>query len=110
MRLLFDQNLSPRLKETLRDVYPQSLHVRDVGLQSATDAAVWDFAKEQGLVIVSKDGHFRHLAFTYGHPPKVVWIQLGNCSTREVETLLRISFDHCLDFYRDAEGTFLTLT
>ncbi len=32
MRLLFDQNLSPYLHETLRDLYPESLHVRTVGL------------------------------------------------------------------------------
>ncbi len=52
MRLLFDQNLSWRLREVLQDLYPQSLHVRDVGLASAVDATVWAYAKEHELVIV----------------------------------------------------------
>ena len=35
MRLLFDSNLSHRLKEILGEVYPDSVHVREVGLESA---------------------------------------------------------------------------
>ena len=62
MKLLLDQHLSPRLREALQDMYPQPLHVRDAGLESATDAAIWEYAKERGLVIVSKDTDFRHLS------------------------------------------------
>ena len=46
MKLLFDQNLSPSLTEALRDLFPGSLHVKDVALDSASDAAVWVYAKE----------------------------------------------------------------
>ncbi|MCH8310936.1 MAG: DUF5615 family PIN-like protein, partial [Chloroflexi bacterium] len=59
MRLLLDQNLSPRLKELLADLFPGSIHVRDVGLESATDDVVWSYAGQQGLTIVSKDSDFR---------------------------------------------------
>ena len=58
MKLLFDQNLSPALVERLADVFPQSIHVRDAGLASAPDEAVWRFALEQGLAIVTKDSDF----------------------------------------------------
>ena len=34
MRLLFDSNLSHRLKEILGEVYPDSVHVREVGLEA----------------------------------------------------------------------------
>lgn len=40
-------------------------------------------------MIVSKDADFRQRSFLYGHPPKVIWIRLGNCSTREIANLLR---------------------
>lgn len=101
MKLLFDQNLSPRLAEALRDLFPGSLHVRDVGLDSASDAAVWVYAKEQVFVIVSKDADFRHLGFTYGPPPKIVWIQRGNCTTREIVALLRERSDEAFAFYEN---------
>jgi predicted nuclease of predicted toxin-antitoxin system len=42
MKLLFDQNLSPRLGRLLADIYPDSIHVREVGLRDSDDAAIWD--------------------------------------------------------------------
>ena len=109
MRFLFDQNLSPRLKEKLLDLYPQSLHVRDVGLESADDTTVWRYATEHERVIISKDSDFQQLSITLGHPPKVIWIRRGNCSTAEIESLLRDHHDDLLAFYRDESGAFLEL-
>ncbi|MGH8588357.1 MAG: DUF5615 family PIN-like protein [Gammaproteobacteria bacterium] len=58
MRLLFDENLSFRLVRELADIYPDSLHVRDVGLLGAADQAVWAYAAQQGLLLTSKDTDF----------------------------------------------------
>ena len=107
MRLLFDQNLSPRLKEASRDLYPESLHVRDVGLESADDVVVWAYANEHELTIASKDSDFRQLSFTFGHPPKVIWIRCGNCSTSEIESILRDRYNDLLSFYQDEQGAFV---
>jgi predicted nuclease of predicted toxin-antitoxin system len=110
MKLLLDQNLSPRLKEPLADLFPGSMHVKDVGLVLATDDAVWDYAAQQGFTIVSKDSDFRQLSFNYGHPPKVIWIRLGNCSTAEIEAILPTLHDDILSFVRDEQGSFLALS
>ena len=58
MKLLFDENLSPRLPTLLDDVFPQSAHVDRVGLGSAPDSSVWEYAKANGYLIVSKDSDF----------------------------------------------------
>ena len=42
MKLLFDQNLSPRLPRQLADLYAGSVHVREVGLRNSDDGAIWD--------------------------------------------------------------------
>ncbi len=55
MRLLFDQNLSHRLVQRLADIYPESEHVRALGLARAADDVVWFHARDTGLTIVSKD-------------------------------------------------------
>src|ERR1019366_4098876 len=89
MKLLFDQNLLPRLVVLLAAEFPGSEHVRNVGLAAASDSAIWAYAGAQGLVIVSKDTDFQHRALLLGAPPKVVWIRLGNCPTSAVEDLLR---------------------
>lgn len=89
MRLLFDQNLSPRLVDRLGDVYPNSVHVAEVGLDRALDREVWEYAREHALAVVTKDADFEELSVLHGFPPNVVWIRRGNCTTQEIETILR---------------------
>lgn len=110
MRLLFDQNLSYRLAELLAPLYPHSLHARDAGLSSAEDATVWEYAKAHDLMIVSKDSDFHQRSFVFGFPPKDVWVRLGNCSTAQVERLLRERVSAIADFSHDAEAAFLSLS
>ncbi len=110
MRLLFDENLSPQLVRLVADLFPESLHVRDVGLKSADDPVVWQYAKENRLIIVSKDSDLHQRSFVLGHPPKLVWIRLGNCSTSDVERLLRRSFAAIAIFQEDADASFLALS
>ena len=61
IRLIFDENLSPALKYTLRDIYPQSLHALDIGLDEVHDPATWEYAKDVGYIIVTKDFDFLEL-------------------------------------------------
>ncbi len=92
-RLLFDQNLSPRLVSHLADLYPNSVHVFMVGLSSALDTEIWEYARANDLTIVTKDADFSELGLLRGFPPKVIWIRRGNCSTAEILSLLRERFD-----------------
>lgn len=109
MKLLFDQNLSPRLLTSLGDVYQDSSHVRLTGLRDADDDAVWNYARENGFVIVSKDSDFRQRSFLYGFPPKVIWVRLGNCRTSEIEKLLRQRRTEMVEFCQDPTHSFLAL-
>ncbi len=109
MKLLFDQNLSHRLVQTLADVYPDCQHVRNVGLKEASDTRVWSYARSNGFTIVSKDSDFYQRSLVLGFPPKVIWIRLGNCSTRAVEQLLRTHVADIQQFETDAAATFLAL-
>jgi predicted nuclease of predicted toxin-antitoxin system len=110
VKLLFDENLSVNLVVRLADLFPDSCHVREVGLQSASDPVVWDYAKSNGLVIVSKDADMHQRSFLYGAPPKVVWVRLGNCSTTDVENLLRRCVNELTIFYEDEDASFLSLS
>jgi predicted nuclease of predicted toxin-antitoxin system len=107
VRVLFDENLSPELVRLLADLFPQSVHVRDVGLKSADDPLVWQYAEENRLIIVSKDSDLHQRSFMFGHPPKLVWVRLGNCSTADVERLLRRRFAAITIFYKTVKQRFL---
>ena len=110
MKLLFNENIAPGLVLALTDVYPESAHVRDCGLKSAPDSVVWSFAAREGYMIVSKDADFRQRSFVFGHPPKVIWIRLGNCSTRQISELMRHRREEIERFGANAQQAFLSLT
>jgi predicted nuclease of predicted toxin-antitoxin system len=89
MKLLFDQNLSPHLPRLLGDLYEGSTHVRTVGLRDADDSLVWEYAKQHGFALVSKDSDFQARSLLYGSPPKFIWLRVGNCAVGSIEELLR---------------------
>ena len=109
MKLLFDENLSPKLPNRLNNIFPHSLHVRDVGMKATTDSIVWDYAKDNDLTVVSKDVDMHDLSLIFGNPPKVIWLRLGNCSTSQVENLLRSNFETIKLFYEDKSLSLLAL-
>ena len=109
MKLLFDQNLSFRLVSEVADLFPDSLHVRDIGLHAALDEQVWNVAKQRGLTVVSKDAEFHQRSLLFGAPPKVIWISLGTCSTSTAVELLRNRRPEILAFERETDAAFLAL-
>ena len=70
---------------------------------------VWDHAAEHEFIIVSKDADFNNRAFLFGPPPKVVWIRRGNCSTRDIEDLLRARHGDLAAFAANAAAALLIL-
>lgn len=110
MKLLFDENLSFRLVEGLSDEFPGSTHVRVVGLSSADDRSVWDFASRNEFIIVSKDSDFHQLSFLLGPPPKVVWLKMGNADTQTIEALLKSRKNDLTAFESDEKSAFLILS
>jgi predicted nuclease of predicted toxin-antitoxin system len=89
VKLLFDENLSPRLVASLGLLFPGSSHVHDCGLQSSSDAEIWEFARLNSFVIVTKDADYNNLSVIRGTPPKVIWLLIENCTTGEIEVLFR---------------------
>ena len=88
MKLLFDENLSPKLPRLLASQFPGSVHVRDCGLKGRPDQAVWDYARDNGFTVISKDSDFHQRSLLFGAPPKLVWLGLGNCTREQLLDLL----------------------
>ena len=89
--------------------FPGSCHVRDFGLARVPDERVWEFARSSGRLIVTKDVDFNERSILYGHPPKVIWIRRGNCSTREIATLLTSQHAEIIRFHGDDSASVLEL-
>ena len=107
MKLLFDENLSVRLPSVLADVYPGSAHVHHCGLGSADDSSIWQYAKDNSFTIVSKDSDFQERSVL--HPPKLIWLRAANCTSAEIESLLRTAFTIIERFIQENEESCLVL-
>lgn len=107
MKLLLDENISPKLVRLLSDVYPSIVHLRDLGLIGAPDHVIWEYAKDHGYSLVSKDDDFRQRSFVHGAPPKVIWLQVGNAGTSGIAALLRMNAERLGEFEVEAESSLL---
>jgi predicted nuclease of predicted toxin-antitoxin system len=88
VRLFFDENLSVKLVRQLAPQFPDSSLVDLASLRGASDIHVWQHARRNGFIIVTKDDDFRTLSLLHGAPPKVVWLNVGNASTEQLATLI----------------------
>ncbi len=110
MKLLLDENLSPKLVKVLSDIFPDAQHVEGCGMRASGDSEIWEFAKANEYAILSKDWDFVERASLLGWPPKVIWLHVGNCTTAEIERVIRNSIKPIRDFLDHAQDTCLEIT
>ena len=109
MKLLYDENLSPKLVTVLADIFPESVHVDRIGLGGGSDNEVSIYAKNNDYIVVSKDSDFYDKSILLGHPPKIIWIKRGNCSNRQIQLLLRNKADAIRSFNDNPDLSFIQI-
>lgn len=93
MKLLLDENLSRCLVPFLQHDYPERNQVVLLGMASASDKEVWQKAKDDGYVIVTRDADLQELSLVWGQPPKVIRLKTLNQSRVDVFTSRCDGFD-----------------
>jgi predicted nuclease of predicted toxin-antitoxin system len=109
MKLLLDENLSDRIVYRIGDLYPESEHVKTLGLVHTDDALIWKYAKENDFVIVSKDSDFHQRSLLYGHPPKFIYLRIGNSPTSKIVGILGNNFEIITEFVDSESESILVL-
>jgi predicted nuclease of predicted toxin-antitoxin system len=80
MNLLVDNQLPAALARYLVDNGFGCRHVLDLGMETSDDREIWQLAKDEQLVIVTKDEDFALMADREGDAaPQVIWVRIGNC-------------------------------
>jgi predicted nuclease of predicted toxin-antitoxin system len=87
--------------DRLAALFPGSTHTSLVGLERTIDSEVWNFARVNDLIIVTKDADFGDFGVARGFPPKVIWLRLGNCTTADIEKSLRSNEQAIISFSGD---------
>jgi predicted nuclease of predicted toxin-antitoxin system len=65
LKLLFDENLAPRLAGDVADLFSGSIHVTSADLGSTPDGVIWEYAKAHGFTFLMKDKDFASLSITW---------------------------------------------
>ena len=110
MKLLLDENLSDRIIDKIIDLYSDSQRVKTLGLINTDDALIWEFAKFNDFVIVSKDADFHQRSLLYGHPPKFIYLRIGNSPTAKIIEILRDNFLIIVEFFDSETESLLILS
>ena len=84
MKVLIDNQLPQALARFLESKGVESRHVLDVGLSQAHDREIWAYAAANGMVLISKDEDFFHLAGQGGPVAGLIWVRAGNCRKDEL--------------------------
>lgn len=89
MKLLLDANISWKLCSLLTPHFGECTHVNKTSLPvPAADTRIWNYARENGCIIVTQDSDFLNLLQAKGYPPKIILLRTGNISTQEAERIL----------------------
>ena len=109
MKLLLDENLSPKLVRHLAQTFPESRHVRDVQLDARQDITIWQWARAHGFTILTQDDDFFLLAQLRGQPPKVVCLRFGYRGVRDIAEQLQRQQPLITEFISESEAPCLEL-
>ena len=109
IKLLFDQNISFRIIKRIEDIFPGSKSVRELVLDNPHDFDIWKFAKLNNYIIVTFDSDFIDLSNLKGFPPKIIWLRIGNTSTKNIAARLRLERNKIIEFLNSGENAFLEI-
>ena len=88
MKLLFDQNISPKILKHLPPELSDCQQVRFVELEDAGDFTIFRYARANDYAVVTFDSDFVDLNALHGTPPKIIWLNTGNLTTRNISELI----------------------
>jgi predicted nuclease of predicted toxin-antitoxin system len=80
LKFLIDAQLPPALAQWISGQGRHATHVCDIGLHAVDDRDVWEHARREGAVIISKDQDFVDRWLLSESPVTLIWIRKGNCS------------------------------
>jgi len=91
-------HLSPKLAEWISEEFDvHCVALRDLGLRDASDREIFDEARRQNAVIMTKDGDFVDIVLHRGSPPQIVLLTMGNTSNAELKRILTKSFSKVME-------------
>jgi predicted nuclease of predicted toxin-antitoxin system len=104
MTIWVDAQLSPAIAPWIANTFGvTAVALRDIGLRDAEDFEIFEAAKAQGAIVITKDRDFVDLVDRYGVPPQIIWLTCGNTSNTRLREILSATLPEALELLRTGE-------
>jgi len=104
MKIWIDAQLPPALAQWLIDTFGlEAAALRDLGLRDVQDLEIFEAARAENAVIMTKDSDFIDLVCRLGSPPTILWLTCGNVTNRNLKQLLSATLPNALERLRQGE-------
>lgn len=105
MTIWIDAQLSPAIATWISSTFGVTpLALRDIGLRDAEDPEIFEAAKAQGVIFMTKDSDFVDLVDRLGSPPQIIWLTCGNTSNAQLREILSATLPQALELLRSGEA------
>ena len=104
MTIWIDAQMSPSIAAWISSTFVASaLAVRDLDLRDAEDQEIFQAAKREGSIVMTKDSDFVLLLERFGPPPQIIWITCGNTSNARLKEILTSTLPKALELLKSGE-------
>ncbi|MFE1746632.1 DUF5615 family PIN-like protein [Coleofasciculus sp. H7-2] len=104
MTIWVDAQLSPAIAPWIANTFGvTAVALRDIGLRDAEDYEIFEAAKAQGAIVITKDRDFVDLVDRFGSPPQIIWLTCGNTSNARLREILSATLPEALELLRTGE-------
>jgi predicted nuclease of predicted toxin-antitoxin system len=104
MTIWVDAHLSPAIANWITSTFGvEAIALRDLGLRDAEDPEIFEGAKAQEVIVMTKDSDFVDLVERLGAPPQIIWLTCGNTSNAKLREILSETLPRALELLAAGE-------
>ena len=104
MTIWVDAQLSPAIAVWITNTLGlEAVALRDLGLRDAEDPEIFEAAKAQKAIVMTKDSDFVDLVERLGPPPQIIWLTCGNTSNLRLREILSTILPRALELLASGE-------
>ena len=104
MIIWLDAQISPSIATWIQDHFSiNAIPIRDLDLLQADDYTVFNAAKVNKAVILTKDKDFLYFQQQLGAPPSIIWLTCGNTSNNRLKGILEKSLSNAIQLIESGD-------
>jgi predicted nuclease of predicted toxin-antitoxin system len=104
MTIWVDAQMSPAIAVWISSNFAVSaIAIRDLGLRDVEDREIFEAARHENAIVMTKDSDFVLLLDRFGAPPRVIWVTCGNTSNARLKEILTSTLPKALELLQSGE-------